>query len=113
MDEGKRQNYLFEYLRGVLRPSMPTLPYDAAAARWHGWTRAALEQESRPPPFTDGQIAAIAATADFTVVTQNVGDFKPFSDLEERSEWRIGFQGRSSLIGFLNWNRPGLESPRL
>ncbi|WP_103028064.1 type II toxin-antitoxin system VapC family toxin [Salinibacter altiplanensis] len=93
MDEGKGRDYLFEYLRDVLRPSMPILPYDAAAAQWHGWARAALEQKGRPTPFADGQIAAIAATEDLTVVTQNVGDFEPFGKLEEGIRVENWFSG--------------------
>lgn len=83
MDEGRRQSYLLEYLREVLRPSMPILPYDEAAARWHGRARAQLEKEGISTPFADGQIAAIAATEDLVVVTQNAADFEPFADLEE------------------------------
>lgn len=45
MDEGRRRSYLLEYLHEVVRPFMPILPYDAAAARWHGRARAALEAE--------------------------------------------------------------------
>ena len=86
MEEGRRQDYLLEYLRDVLRPSMPILPYDEAAAHWHGQARAQLETEGRPTPFADGQIAAIAATENLTVVTQNAGDFEPFARLEEGIE---------------------------
>jgi len=82
MDERKRRDYLLEYLREVLRPSMPVLPYDEAAARWHGRARAQLERKGRPKPFADGQIAAVAATEDLTVVTQNASDFEPFAELE-------------------------------
>ncbi len=82
MEEGRKRTYLLEYLRDVVRPSMPILPYDAAAARWHGRARALLETDGRPTPFADGQIAAIAATEELTVVTQNVSDFEPFARLE-------------------------------
>jgi tRNA(fMet)-specific endonuclease VapC len=83
MDEGRRRSYLFDYLHEVVRPSMPILSYDAAAAQWHGQTRAALERDGRSPPFADGQIAAIAATQDLTVVTENTTDFTPFTRFEE------------------------------
>lgn len=82
MDKGRRRSYLLEYLREVVRPSMPILPYDAAAARWHGRARAHLEREGRPTSFADGQIAAIAGTEDLTVVTENTSDFEPFRDFE-------------------------------
>ena len=82
MEEGKRRRYLLEYLREVLRPSMPILPYDGAAARWHGRARTRLEKEGRSTPFADGQIAGIAGAEGLTVVTQNTSDFEPFSRLE-------------------------------
>ena len=84
MEEGRKQTYLLEYLREVVRPSMPILPYDAEASHWHGTARALLEQEGRPTPFADGQIAAIAGSRDLTVVTENTSDFKPFETLGER-----------------------------
>ena len=92
MDEGRRRDYLLEYLREVVRPSMPILPSGAAAARWHGRARAALEQEGRPTSFADGQIAAIAATEDLTVVTENTSDFEPFAELSERGEPGAGIR---------------------
>ena len=83
MEEGGRRSYLFEYLREVVRPSMPIVPYDAAAARWHGRVRARLEKEGRPTPFADGQIVGIAGAEGLTVVTRNTADFEPFARLEE------------------------------
>ncbi|PSQ96983.1 MAG: VapC toxin family PIN domain ribonuclease [Bacteroidetes bacterium SW_9_63_38] len=83
MSKGRRRDYLLDYLRDVLRPSMPILPYDEAAAHWHGRARAQLEKEGLPTPFADRQIAAVAATEDLTLVTQNVSDFEPFAELEE------------------------------
>lgn len=92
MDEGRRRDYLLEYLREVVRPSMPILPYGAAAARWHGRARAALEREGRPTSFADGQIAGIAATEELTVVTENTSDFEPFAELSERGEPGAGIR---------------------
>lgn len=83
MDKGRRRSYLLEYLHEVVRPSMPILPYDAAAAEWHGEVRSVLEKKGRSTPFADGQIAAIAGTQDLTVVTENSSDFAPFVELEE------------------------------
>ncbi len=93
MDEGRRRSYLMEYLHEVVRPSMPVLPYDATAARWHGWARATLEGEGLSTPFADGQIAAIAATEDLVVVTQNVSDFEPFAALEDGIRLENWFPG--------------------
>ena len=93
MEEGRRRDYLLEYLREGLRPSMPILPYDAAAAQWHGQARARLESEGRPTPFADGQIAAIAGAEGLTVVTQNTSDFEPFALLEEGIDVENWFAG--------------------
>jgi tRNA(fMet)-specific endonuclease VapC len=81
MEEGRRRSHLRDYLMEVVRPSQPIVPYDADAAQWHGRARAVLEAEGRPPPFADGQIAAIAATRALILVTQNTSDFVPFEDL--------------------------------
>jgi tRNA(fMet)-specific endonuclease VapC len=92
MDEGRRRDYLLEYLREVVRPSMPILPYGVAAARWHGRARAQLERVGRPTSFADGQIAGIAATEDLTVVTENTSDFEPFTNLPKRGEPGVGIR---------------------
>jgi len=58
---------------------MPIIPYDRAAAHWHGTARAALEAQGRPPPFADGQIAAVAATRSLILVTRNTPDVEPYA----------------------------------
>lgn len=65
----------------VVRTTVPILPYDAQAARWHGRERARLERLGRTRPFVDGMIAAVAATRGLTLVTRNVPDFEHFADL--------------------------------
>jgi len=102
MEEGRKRRYLLEYLRDVVRPSMPILPYDAAAARWHGRARARLEAGGRPTSFADGQIAGIAGAEGLTVVTANTSDFEPFAALSEKgtlSEEGVLEEG----IGLENW----------
>ncbi|NBB87371.1 MAG: PIN domain-containing protein, partial [Bacteroidetes bacterium] len=47
MAQGRRRSYLANYLAEVVRPSMPILPYDHEAARWHGKARVALEAAGR------------------------------------------------------------------
>lgn len=83
---GKRRTALEEYLNGVVRPSFAILPYDDAAAEWHGRQRARLEEEGRTPPFVDGQIAAIAFVHGLVLVTANRKDFRGFGDLET-ADW--------------------------
>jgi tRNA(fMet)-specific endonuclease VapC len=78
---GKRRTALEEYLTAVVRRSFPVLPYDDAAAEWHGRQRAQLEETGRTPPFVDGQIAAIACTQELTLITANARHFKWFTDL--------------------------------
>jgi tRNA(fMet)-specific endonuclease VapC len=81
LPRGKRRTALEAYLRDVVRPSFPTLPYDEAAATWHGEERARLEALGRPAPFVDGQIAAIAHVHGLVLVTTNEMDFRGFKGL--------------------------------
>jgi tRNA(fMet)-specific endonuclease VapC len=83
---GRRRSALEEYLRAVVRRSFPVLPYDDAAAEWHGKERARLEEEGRPSPFVDGQIAAIAYTQGLILVTASARDFQSFAGLET-ADW--------------------------
>jgi tRNA(fMet)-specific endonuclease VapC len=78
---GKRRMLVDEYLRNVVKPSFPILPYDEPAALWHGQQRARLEQAGKTVPFVDGQIAAIAKRHDLTLVTANPKHFALFEGL--------------------------------
>lgn len=82
LPKGKRRDALESYLVDVVRASFPILPYDEAAASWHGHERARLEGLGKTAPFTDGQIAAIAHTNGLVLVTVNVKDFARFKELE-------------------------------
>ena len=93
MPEGKRRTYLADYVSEVVRPSMPIIPYDRAAAHWHGTARAALEAQGRPQPFVDGQIAAIAATRSLILVTRNTSDFEAYEELDEALHVENWFAG--------------------
>ena len=66
------------YLDQVVLATMPILDYDRAAAEWHACERARLAATGKTPPFIDGQIAAIAAVHELTVVTFNESDFGRF-----------------------------------
>jgi len=78
LPEGRRRAALDAYLEEVVRGSFPILPYDEAAAAWHGRERARLEALGRPAPFVDGQIAAIARVQGLVLVTTNLRDFARF-----------------------------------
>ena len=81
LPKGKRRASLEAYLRDVVRGSFPILPYDEAAATWHGEERARLEALGRPAPFVDGQIAAIAHVHGLVLATTNDRDFVHFKGL--------------------------------
>jgi tRNA(fMet)-specific endonuclease VapC len=82
LSAGKRRAALEDYLQAVVRRSFPILPYDEAAADWHGRERARLEEAGKTAPFVDGQIAAIAVTRGLTLVTANIKDFHSFEGLK-------------------------------
>jgi tRNA(fMet)-specific endonuclease VapC len=81
LPKGERRAALEAYLRDVVRGSFPILPYDEAAATWHGEERARLEALGRPAPFVDGQIAAIAHVHGLVLATTNDRDFVHFKGL--------------------------------
>lgn len=78
---GRRRDVLMQYMEEVVQPTLPILPYDAAAARWHSRERARLERRGRTRPFADGMIAAVAATRSLILITRNTDDFAGFDGL--------------------------------
>ncbi len=82
-----RRRAIEKYLKEVVAPSIPILPYDARAARWHAAERARLAGIGRTPPFADGQIAAVARVNDLILVTANLADYEHFQDLRV-VDWR-------------------------
>jgi tRNA(fMet)-specific endonuclease VapC len=81
LPKGKRRAMLEAYLRDVVRRSFPNLPYDEAAATWHGEERARLEAIGKSAPFVDGQIAAVAHVHRLVLVTTNETHFEGFEGL--------------------------------
>jgi tRNA(fMet)-specific endonuclease VapC len=81
LPKGKRRAALEAYLRDVVQGSFPILPYDEAAATWHGEERARLEALGRPAAFVDSQIAAIAHVHGLVLATTNDKDFARFKGL--------------------------------
>lgn len=81
MPPSRKRAAVERYLAEVVAVSVPLLPYDAAAAEWHGIQRARLSKAGRTPAFVDGQIAAIAAVNDRVLVTDNLRHFAVFEGL--------------------------------
>ena len=75
------------YLRRVIAPSIPILPYDAQAAEWHAAERVRLTSIGRTPSFTDGQIAAIARINHLVIITINLADYADFQGVRVE-DWR-------------------------
>ena len=91
LPRGRRRAALEAYLEQVVGPAFPILPYDEAAAAWHGAERARLERLGTPAPHVDGQIAGIARSAGLVLVTTNTRHFSRFSGLQ-LADWsgRVG-----------------------
>jgi tRNA(fMet)-specific endonuclease VapC len=81
LPKGRRRAALEAYLRDVVHGSFPILPYDEAAATWHGEERARIGALGRQAPFVDGQIAAIAHVHGLVLATTNDKDFARFKGL--------------------------------
>jgi tRNA(fMet)-specific endonuclease VapC len=80
-----RRRRAIDAMMDRLEAVLVVLPYDRTAARWHARERARLTKKGKPPPFVDGQIAAIAAGSGLVLVTRNVRDFAGFADLRVES----------------------------
>jgi tRNA(fMet)-specific endonuclease VapC len=78
---GKRRRILETFLREVVHPTLPILPYDERAAEWLAEERVRLEKAGKQVPVVDGQIASVAATNGIPVVTANLPDFAIFKGL--------------------------------
>ena len=81
LPNSRRRRDLYRYLFQDIAPEITILPYDQAAAEWHAAERARLSRAGRPPPFEDGQIAAVAYVNGLILVTANTRDFQNFQGL--------------------------------
>lgn len=77
-----RATHLLGLIESVLRPNLPVLPFDAAAARRYGEVRAELERRGAPIGDADMRIAAIALARGLTVVSANERHFRRVPGLE-------------------------------
>jgi len=80
----RREDYE-SYFDEIVLGTMAILDYDRPAAEWHARERARLMARGQTPPILDGQIAAIAAVNNLTLVTFNVRDFNRFEGLRVES----------------------------
>lgn len=78
----RKREKIEQYLREVVQPNFPILPYDSASAQRHASERARLVAIGRTPAFEDGQIAAIAQVNNLILVTNNTSDYIDFQDLK-------------------------------
>jgi tRNA(fMet)-specific endonuclease VapC len=76
------------YLRQVIAPTIPILPYDTQAAEWHAAERTRLTSIGRTPSFADGQIAAIARINQLIVITINRTDYTDYQGVRVE-DWRV------------------------
>ncbi|GIK55808.1 MAG: type II toxin-antitoxin system VapC family toxin [Chloroflexi bacterium] len=77
----RRRTAVETYLQNVVS-SIPLLAYDERAAHWHAAERAQLTTQGKPPPFADGQIAAVAAVNHLQLVTLNTADYVNFQGVQ-------------------------------
>lgn len=85
LPESPRKARLRDFVSGLIDCGMAILPYDLDAALWHANERARLEAAGLIPPFRDGQIAAVAASRNLTLVSRNLADFQHFQGLSSAS----------------------------
>jgi tRNA(fMet)-specific endonuclease VapC len=86
---GRRRNALTAYVR-LVPSQFPILDYGTSAAEWHAALRARDEAAGTARPFADGQIAAVAATNDLTLVSRNTADFAGIAGLALEDWHRSG-----------------------
>ena len=84
--DSKKRQRTAEYLREVIAPRVPILPYDSESALWFAQERSRLVSLGRTPSFADGQIAAIAHTQSLILVTNKVISRKEITSLLVRSK---------------------------
>lgn len=78
----KKKELIKIFLDDIIEQTIPILPYDERAAKWHGAERARLSLKGETPSFVDGQIASIAVVNNLVLVTRNISDFKKYSNIK-------------------------------
>ncbi|MEH2350284.1 MAG: type II toxin-antitoxin system VapC family toxin [Nostoc sp.] len=78
----KRRERIEQYLKDIVQPNIPILPYENMGAEWFALERARLVTIGKTPAYLDGQIAAIAKVNGLILVTNNISDFIDFQELQ-------------------------------
>ncbi|WP_414541656.1 type II toxin-antitoxin system VapC family toxin [Nostoc sp. CCY0012] len=78
----RKREDIEDYINNVVLAQLPLFDYTLQAAKYHAQERAKLSKLGKSPAFIDGQIASIAVTNDFILVTNNVTDFQGFDILK-------------------------------
>lgn len=93
MPEGKRKQYVGEYLDDV-RETYEILPYDSFAAQICGEINARCEANGKTLPRFDSQIAATAIANGMILITHNTPDFEAMQEnsmLKVEDWWNSSF----------------------
>ena len=77
----KRKAQLQLYLLTLQDSGLIILPYEQTAAEWFACHRAVLKEHGKTAAYADGEIAAIAAVNNLTLVTRNTDDFSAYNNL--------------------------------
>jgi len=77
----KRKAQLQAYLSTLQDSGLIILPYEQAEAEWFAYQRAVLKEQGKTAAYADGEIAAIAAVNNLTLVTRNTDDFSAYNNL--------------------------------
>ena len=81
MPESARKRKVRHFLETFVRPTIPILLYNEAAANCHA-KQAIQQSKGITLPFVDTQIASIAEANGLILVTRNINDFKYLRGVE-------------------------------
>ena len=82
LPDSKRKTYLQSYLSVLLENGLAILPFDQNAAEWYAKQRARIKIQGKTTAYADGEIAAIAAVNNLTLITRNTSDFQHYKNIE-------------------------------
>lgn len=81
LPNSKRKSQIQSYLSTLLDNGLVIFSYNQSAAEWFGRQRASLQAQGKTVAYADGEIAAVAAVNNLTLVTGNTDDFQGFENL--------------------------------